>query len=199
MTDPCRTTQHCAYHGWCNRCDPALAKVMDSINAIIQRECTNQSEWGTLYEKISAILHTTHTREAETVSELNKANIQMARELAARNAQLGLHVTRLQLEQQRVARIQQYEKQLWEVEDARQMPVSAVSHAVANVLRHHLGNVSVVAEDRTEKHVYLSTGCLHDNHEYCQSMTGIQGSKRGGKCKHCDAQCVCTCHTEETA
>ncbi len=46
-----------------------------------------------------------------------------------------------------------------------------------------------------EPHIYLSTGCLHGEHEYCQSMTGQQGAKRPGRCKFCDAQCVCPCHS----
>ena len=45
-------------------------------------------------------------------------------------------------------------------------------------------------------HVYLSTGCLHGEHAYCQSMTGQQGEKRPGRCKFCDARCTCPCHGE---
>lgn len=48
-------------------------------------------------------------------------------------------------------------------------------------------------------HVYLSTGCLHGEHAYCQSMTGQQGEKRPGRCKFCDARCTCACHTEGEA
>ncbi|MFB8122053.1 hypothetical protein ACFVG1_12770 [Streptomyces bacillaris] len=50
-------------------------------------------------------------------------------------------------------------------------------------------------------HAYLSTGCLHGEHAYCQSMTGQQGEKRPGRCKFCDARCTCPCHgeTEGTA
>lgn len=44
-------------------------------------------------------------------------------------------------------------------------------------------------------HQYLSTGCLHDKHDYCQSMTGHAGAKRPAQCKFCDAKCVCWCHT----
>jgi len=44
------------------------------------------------------------------------------------------------------------------------------------------------------RHIYLSTGCLHGHHEYCQSMTGQQGAKRPGRCKFCDSRCVCSCH-----
>lgn len=51
-------------------------------------------------------------------------------------------------------------------------------------LTHHLAG----------RHVYLSTGCLHDDHDYCQSMTGLNGAKRPGECKHCAARCICRCH-----
>lgn len=49
-------------------------------------------------------------------------------------------------------------------------------------------------------HVYLSTGCFHGDHGYCKSMTGLNGSKRPGECKHCGTKCTCGCHgTEETS
>ena len=44
------------------------------------------------------------------------------------------------------------------------------------------------------RHLYLSTGCLHDDHGYCQGMTGLAGAKRPGECKHCSAPCICDCH-----
>lgn len=47
------------------------------------------------------------------------------------------------------------------------------------------------------QHIYLSTGCLHDDHAYCQAMTGMNGSKRPGECKHCHARCICACHREQ--
>ena len=47
---------------------------------------------------------------------------------------------------------------------------------------------------REPEHQYLSTGCRHDNHLYCQSMTGQHGEKRPGRCKFCEALCVCPCH-----
>ena len=43
-------------------------------------------------------------------------------------------------------------------------------------------------------HTYLSTGCFHGNHDYCQSMTGLNGSKRPASCKFCSAPCQCFCH-----
>jgi hypothetical protein len=47
----------------------------------------------------------------------------------------------------------------------------------------------------TGTHVYLSTGCLHGDHGYCQGMTGLAGAKRPGECKHCGTKCICNCHT----
>jgi hypothetical protein len=47
---------------------------------------------------------------------------------------------------------------------------------------------------RLGTHAYLSTGCLHGNHGYCQGMTGMAGAKRPGVCKHCPAACRCNCH-----
>lgn len=43
-------------------------------------------------------------------------------------------------------------------------------------------------------HVYLSTGCWHGDHDYCKSMTGLNGAKRPGECKKCAAKCICGCH-----
>lgn len=48
-----------------------------------------------------------------------------------------------------------------------------------------------------EGHVYLSTGCHHGDHGYCQSMTGLNGAKRPGECKHCGTKCICPCHEEQ--
>lgn len=45
-------------------------------------------------------------------------------------------------------------------------------------------------------HTYLSTGCHHGDHAYCQAMTGLNGAKRPGSCKHCGAKCQCPCHSE---
>jgi hypothetical protein len=45
-------------------------------------------------------------------------------------------------------------------------------------------------------HVYLSTACLHGQHDYCAAMTGYQGAKRPAQCKFCDATCVCWCHRQ---
>jgi hypothetical protein len=51
------------------------------------------------------------------------------------------------------------------------------------------------------RHKYLSTSCLHAMepgrealHAYCQADTGLCGSKTPGRCKFCDACCMCRCH-----
>ncbi|MDX2846438.1 hypothetical protein PV377_47355 [Streptomyces ipomoeae] len=54
------------------------------------------------------------------------------------------------------------------------------------------------AATQATSHVYLSTGCFHGDHAYCKNMTGLNGAKRPGECKHCGTKCICECHTEET-
>ena len=49
--------------------------------------------------------------------------------------------------------------------------------------------------DRT--HLYLSTGCLHGDHEYCASPKGIAGVKTSACCKQCGSPCICSCHLTE--
>lgn len=48
-----------------------------------------------------------------------------------------------------------------------------------------------------EGHRYLSTGCLHGEHAYCQAKTGHAGAKTPACCKFCQAPCVCSCHKED--
>lgn len=50
--------------------------------------------------------------------------------------------------------------------------------------------------DGQGKHLYLSTGCLHDDHKYCKSHTGLSGRKKPASCKHCGVACVCFCHQQ---
>lgn len=47
----------------------------------------------------------------------------------------------------------------------------------------------------TDHVMYLSTACLHDEHEHCNSSVAIDGGpKQAGKCKFCESRCVCPCH-----
>ncbi|MCD9141084.1 hypothetical protein [Streptomyces albireticuli] len=53
---------------------------------------------------------------------------------------------------------------------------------------------TVLAVHDAGGHVYLSTGCLHGDHDYCQNHTGLSGQKTPAVCKFCEAPCVCACH-----
>lgn len=46
-------------------------------------------------------------------------------------------------------------------------------------------------------HVYLSTSCFHNDHNYCKSERGLIGNKTPAVCKFCSAPCVCMCHQEK--
>ena len=48
-----------------------------------------------------------------------------------------------------------------------------------------------------QTHHYLSTGCLHGEHDYCKSMVGQAGTKRPAQCKFCAAQCECDCRRRD--
>lgn len=57
---------------------------------------------------------------------------------------------------------------------------------------------SLSAVDAKGAHVYLSTGCLHGEHDYCASMVGVAGTKRPAQCKFCESRCICPCHLENS-
>ncbi|WP_055563645.1 hypothetical protein [Streptomyces atriruber] len=48
------------------------------------------------------------------------------------------------------------------------------------------------------RHLYLSTGCQHGDHEYCQTEARrYDGTvKIPGQCKFCQSLCICRCHSE---
>lgn len=60
--------------------------------------------------------------------------------------------------------------------------------------------VNAARNDRVARpvHVYLSTGCFHDRHDYCAAMTGQQGAKRPAICKFCPSRCICPCHAAQS-
>lgn len=44
---------------------------------------------------------------------------------------------------------------------------------------------------------YLSTGCLHGQHEHCRCTVNVEGDpKVPGRCKFCTSECICPCHGE---
>lgn len=51
-----------------------------------------------------------------------------------------------------------------------------------------------MSDEHDEEHVYLSTSCHHREHLYCQSSTGLAGSKTPASCKFCGVKCICMCH-----
>lgn len=55
--EACRTTQHCAYHGWCHRCDGRFADLMSEINRVIQSSEAEPKTWGDLYGRVAEVLH----------------------------------------------------------------------------------------------------------------------------------------------
>lgn len=73
-------------------------------------------------------------------------------------------------------------------------PTQERADQTADKLRSY-GNDVVVQPSYDDTHRYLSTACVHGQHDYCASMTGYQGEKRPATCKFCDAHCRCDCHT----
>lgn len=55
----------------------------------------------------------------------------------------------------------------------------------------------MLGADNPAGHRYLSTGCLHGEHAYCQGKTGRSGAKAPAQCKFCAAPCTCPCHQEQ--
>ncbi len=60
------------------------------------------------------------------------------------------------------------------------------------------GVLADIEEQHTGDHVYFSTSCLHDNHDYCKAKTGAVGAKVPATCKFCAAPCICFCHKEDS-
>lgn len=58
-----------------------------------------------------------------------------------------------------------------------------------------VGAVELPVGPETGDHVYLSTGCRHDEHDYCRSDAGTGGTKIPAQCKFCAAACICPCHS----
>lgn len=52
----CRSTQHCAYHGWCSRCAPQFGAIMGDVNRAISDTGTPDTFRGPLYHEIGKTL-----------------------------------------------------------------------------------------------------------------------------------------------
>ncbi|MDH6610264.1 hypothetical protein M2164_005899 [Streptomyces sp. SAI-208] len=57
MTDrePCRTTRHCADHGWCHRCAPHLATVSQHLVKAIKAAGIGDDKSGEMYAQLAAV------------------------------------------------------------------------------------------------------------------------------------------------
>lgn len=93
MPDPCHSTRHCADHGWCQRCDPALAALMGEINHLIQSSVQDEGVWGTLYAKIGKLLHTGDpVRAAADLAGARKTNQALNRRAQAAESMVERYV-----------------------------------------------------------------------------------------------------------
>lgn len=80
--EPCRSTQHCARHGWCHRCDGRFSALMSEINAIVQTTCEDDRTWGPLYDQISKTLRgSTEVRLATELAEAKETQQRLEQEL----------------------------------------------------------------------------------------------------------------------
>lgn len=71
---------------------------------------------------------------------------------------------------------------------------AAHSITIGPDLRTTMTTVDRGEAERSDPHHYLSTGCLHGRHAYCQGKTGQAGAKVPARCKFCPATCSCDCH-----
>ena len=84
MADPCKSTRHCVDHGWCHRCDPALAALMAEINKLIGDLVKDYEAHSRLYTEISRILHVGDpARAAAELAEARQTNQRLNRRVQA--------------------------------------------------------------------------------------------------------------------
>lgn len=84
MTSPCKQTQHCAHHGWCHRCDPALAALMSEVNHVISEATQDDEARSVLYTEISAIMHVGDpVQAAAELAETRQTNRNLNRRVQA--------------------------------------------------------------------------------------------------------------------
>lgn len=55
MEKACGTTRHCVHHGWCHRCNPRFAVLMNEVNRAVQKVAQG-GNWGPLYEELARVL-----------------------------------------------------------------------------------------------------------------------------------------------
>lgn len=87
MNSPCKQTRHCADHGWCHRCDPALAALMSEVNHLIAGATKDDSLRSELYTGISKIMHVGDpVQAAAELAETRQTNRNLNRRAQAAEA-----------------------------------------------------------------------------------------------------------------
>jgi hypothetical protein len=113
-------------------------------------------------------------------------------QLDARDAALATYTAQLQRDQAALDRVRSLADRLDEfAENALKTSDRELYTAIAYDIRDR----ATLAATEATSHVYLSTGCLHGHHDYCQNHTGHSGTKTPAQCKFCAAPCTCHCHT----
>jgi hypothetical protein len=69
----CRTTRHCADHGFCRRCQPEFSAVMSRVNSAIQRTDSDERHWGPLYAAVAEALRGSHATAPVVVPAADRA------------------------------------------------------------------------------------------------------------------------------
>lgn len=88
--EACRTTQHCAYHGWCRRCDPHFAALMSEINHVLWKEGVAENLRGPLYGRIAETLRgSTEVRLAAELAEAKETQQRLERKLRDMGHRVG--------------------------------------------------------------------------------------------------------------
>jgi hypothetical protein len=81
---------------------------------------------------------------------------------------------------------------------AAEPPVVRADNGTESALTRRIRAQQRGASAAAEAHRYLSTGCLHGEHGYCQANTGSNGTKIPATCKFCATPCTCPCHQQPT-
>jgi hypothetical protein len=116
-------------------------------------------------------------------------------QLDARDAALATYTAQLQRDQAALDRVRSLADRLDEfAENALKTSDRELYTAIAYDIRDR----ATLAATEATSHVYLSTGCLHGHHDYCQNHTGHSGTKTPAQCKFCSAPCTCHCHQHHT-
>lgn len=162
MKGGCGTTQHCADHGWCRRCDPGLSALMSEVNAAIQSISTDEQTWGPLYSALGRLLGGGSER-VTLAAELIEAR--------RTNQRLNLRVQRAE------SKIRQHEKGAMATGDDAGLPPFSGDDTVCRKCSH------AGAETR-----YRARGEVPEREEGTQSFGDIWPERLERECGRCRYQ-----------